>query len=479
MIPLPNLLLKVQFSPVDAILIVAVIFLIICSAFFSASETVFSTANLIRIKNNADDKVKGARKALWILEHYDKALSTILVCNNLVNIANTTICTILFGKFILNPTLANVLNTIIVTIVILICGEITPKNMAKSNADKWALKFAGILFFLIKVLTPITYPFYALQKAMLKKMKNEDNPTVTEDELGSIIDTMEEEGVLDSEDADLFQGVMDLDTQSVYDIMTPRVDVVGVDIEDDISELEKTFIESGFSRIPVYKADKDHIIGIVHQKDYFKKIVEKEKISIKDIMTEPIYVAENMKANDLIRLMQSEKKHMAVVIDEHGGTSGIVTFEDAVEEMLGDIYDEHDDDVVDSYIVKTGNNQYDVNPDIDLEELFDYLEIEHMPETEYTSLGGYLYSLSENLPEINQELDVVTVDEQLNDHADVVKKTVKLRFIITAVEDRSIEKVKLIVEPTTDTPATKSLKDVIKHKDHKDEENSNDDKKSE
>ena len=462
MIPLPNLLLAIKFNYLDAILIIAVIFLIIMSAFFSASETSFSTANYIRMKNNADENVKGARKALWIMDHYERALATILVGNNLVNIANTTICTILFGKFILNPTLANVLNTIIVTIVILICGEITPKNMAKVNADKFALRFSGLLFFLIKVLTPIVMPFYALQKAMLKKMKSDDNPTVTEDELGSIIDTMEEEGVLDSEDADIFQGVMDLDTQSVYDIMTPRVDVVAVEINDDINQLENTFVESGFSRIPVFEEDKDHIIGIVHQKDYFKKMVAKEKFSIKDIMTEPVFVAENMKANDLIRLMQSEKKHMAIVIDEHGGTSGIVTFEDAVEEMLGDIYDEHDDEIVDSYIVKTGNNTYDVNPDIDLEELFDYLEIEHMPDTEYTTLGGYLYSLCENLPELNQELDVVTVDEQLDDHAEVIRKTVKLKFIITAIEDRSIKKVKLIVEPTESEP-NKNLKET-KHK---------------
>lgn len=475
MIPLPNLLLAIKFNYLDAILIIAVIFLIIMSAFFSASETSFSTANYIRIKNNADENVKGARKALWIMDHYERALATILVGNNLVNIANTTICTILFGKFILNPTLANVLNTIIVTIVILICGEITPKNMAKVNADKFALRFSGLLFFLIKVLTPIVMPFYALQKAMLKKMKSDDNPTVTEDELGSIIDTMEEEGVLDSEDADIFQGVMDLDTQSVYDIMTPRVDVVAVEINDDINQLENTFVESGFTRIPVYEEDKDHIVGIVHQKDYFKKMVAKEKFSIKDIMTEPVFVAENMKANDLIRLMQSEKKHMAIVIDEHGGTSGIVTFEDAVEEMLGDIYDEHDDEIVDSYIVKTGNNTYDVNPDIDLEELFDYLEIEHMPDTEYTTLGGYLYSLCENLPELNQELDVVTVDEQLDDNAELVRKTVKLKFIITAIEDRSIKKVKLIVEPTESEP-NKNLKET-KHKEDNKENKENKDNK--
>ena len=266
------------------------------------------------------------------MEHYDKTLATILVGNNFVNIASTTVCSIIFGKLILNPTLANVLNTVIMTIVVLIFGEIFPKSLAKANADKFALKFSGIMFFLVKVMTPITSPFYALQKAMLKKVKVNDNPTVTEDELGSIIDTMEEEGVIDSEDADLFQGVMDLESQTVYDIMTPRVDVVAIEAKQSLKELETIFAESGFSRIPVYEEDKDHIVGIVHQKDYLKAVINSEKTTLKKLMTEPIFVAENMKANDLIRKMQQEKKHMAVVIDEHGGTSGIVTFEDAVEE---------------------------------------------------------------------------------------------------------------------------------------------------
>lgn len=471
MIPLPNLILQITFNVTDALLLLLIVVLLSLSAFFSASETAFSTANIIRIRNYADEKRKGARKALWIMEHFDKTLSTILVGNNFVNIASTTVCAIIFGKFILNPTLSNVLNTVVMTIVVLIFGEICPKSLAKANADKIALKFSGAMFFIIKVFTPIIYPFYALQKLMLKKVKAEDNPTVTEDELGSIIDTMEEEGVLNSDDADLFQGVMDLDSQTVYDIMTPRIDMVAIEINEDLKELEKIFVESGFSRIPVYEEDKDHVVGIVYQKDYLKQMLSGTKFSIKQIMTEPIFVAENMKANDLIRKMQSEKKHMAIVIDEHGGTSGIVTFEDAVEEMLGDIYDEHDDEVVESYITKIEDCVYDVNPDIDLEDLFDTLGIEHMPDTEYTTLGGYLYELSEDLPEQNQELDVVTVDEQMDDHGGIITKTIKLKFIISEIEDRSIKKVRLIVEPTDVEPNEKHLKRVNKKDDEDENEN--------
>lgn len=467
-------MLSVQFTLTDGLLIFSLIILLLLSSFFSSSETAFSTANLIRMRNCADEKVKGARKALWIMEHYDRTLATILVGNNFVNIASTTLCAIIFGKFILNPTLANILNTVIMTIVVLIFGEICPKSLAKANADKLALKFSGVMFVLIKVLTPVTYPFYSLQKGLLKRIKADENPTVTEDELESIIDTMEEEGVLNAEDADLIQGVMDLDTQTVYDIMTPRIDVVAINVKAELEELKQKFLESGFSRIPVYNEDKDHMIGIVHQKDYFKSLLSNKKFTIKSLMTEPIFVAENMKANDLIRKMQQDKKHMAVVIDEHGGTSGIVTFEDAVEEMLGDIYDEHDDEVVVSYLNKIEENTFEVNPDINLEELFESLEIEHMPETEYTTLGGYLYELAENLPELNQVLEVVTVDEQMDDHGDYITKTVKLTFTITEIEERSIKKVMLLVEPTETEPEKH-----LRHLKKKDEDGENEENKKE
>ncbi len=447
-IPLPNLMLNaVQFGVVDAILICVLVVLLFLSAFFSSSETAFSTANSIRMKNYVEEKRKGARKALYIMEHYDKTLATILVGNNFVNIASTTICAIIFGRLIVNPTLANILNTVIMTIIVLIFGEILPKAMAKANAEKFALRFSGIMFVLIKVMYPITILFMLLQKAVLKKSKAEDNPTVTEDELESIIDTMEEEGVLDANDADIFQGVMDLDEQSIYDIMTPRVDVIAVSIDSKIEELQKVFLESGYSRLPVYEEDKDHMIGIVHIKDFIAKVLNKDKFVIKDIMSEPIFVSENMKAKELIRKMQQEKKHMAIVIDEHGGTSGIVTFEDVMEEMVGDIYDEHDDEVIVPSLIKVSDNTYDVDPDINLEDLFEQLEIENVPETEYSSLGGYLYELCENLPEVNQKLEVIAIDEQMDDHGNLISKTITMELTLTEVEDMRIKKVRLVIDP--------------------------------
>ena len=381
-----------KFLVTDAVCLILLIFCLICSAFFSSSETAFSGANMIRIKNYAEEKKKGARRALYIMEHYDKTLSTILVGNNFVNIASTTICAYIFGKFILNPTLANVLNTVVMTIIILIFGEILPKSMAKTNPEKYAMKFSGILYFLMKVLTPITFFFGLMQKAATRKSKSTE-PTVTEDELESIIDTMEEEGVLDSDNANLIQGILDMGERTVYDIMTPRVDMVAIDKTATFDEVKDVFEKSQFSRIPVYYEDKDTIIGLLNQKDFMLQMLKNKDFNLAEIMTKPIFVTEPMKVDDLIRKMQKEKKHLAIVLDEHGGTSGLVTMEDALEEMVGEIYDEHDE-VESAPIMKNGENAFKIDPEITIEDLFEYLEIEHLPESDYNSVGGMLYEMS-------------------------------------------------------------------------------------
>lgn len=452
----PSLLLDVNFGLVHTFLLIGLIICLLLSSFFSASETAYSTASAIRMRTYADEKRKGARKALYIIDHYDKTLATILVGNNFVNIASTTICAIVFAALITDPTLSNVLNTVIMTIIVLIFGEIMPKSLAKANAEKVALKFSGVMFVLIKVMTPITFVFMWLQRLLLRKVKN-DNPTVTEDELESIIDTMEEEGVLDAKDADIFQGVMDLGEQETYDIMTPRIDVTAIDIDEDTETLKDLFITSEYSRIPVYQGDKDHMIGIVHIKDFMQQQLSGKKFKIADIMTDPLFVSENLKAKELIRTMQSEKKHMAIVIDEHGGTSGVVTFEDVMEEMLGDIYDEHDDEIVESYITESAPNEYDVSPDIALDDLFETLKIEHVPENEHASLGGYLFSLSQELPQEGQKLEVVTIDEDMDEHGSLIERTVKLEFEISEIEDMRIKNVHLKVLEVDDDKKKKAV----------------------
>lgn len=433
-----------KFLITDAVCLILLVFCLICSAFFSSAETAFSGANMIRIKNYAEEKKKGARRALYIMEHYDKTLSTILVGNNFVNIASTTICAYIFGKFILNPTLANVLNTVVMTIIILIFGEILPKSIAKANPEKHALKFSGILFFLMKVLTPITFFFGLMQRAATRKSKTNE-PTVTEDELESIIDTMEEEGVLDSDNANLIQGVLDMGERTVYDIMTPRVDMIAIDKTATFDEVKAVFEESQFSRIPVYFEDKDTIIGLLNQKDFMIQMLKNKEFNLSEIMTKPLFVTEPMKVDDLIRKMQKEKKHLAIVLDEYGGTSGLVTMEDALEEMVGEIYDEHDE-VETSPIVKNGENAFKVDPEITIEDLFEYLEIEHLPESDYSSVGGMLYEMSESLPVVGQTFELKAIDDILDEHNDYIQKVANLKFTITEVEDRRIKSVNLVVD---------------------------------
>lgn len=409
------------------------------SAFFSASEMVFTTVNQIRLKNLADNKTRGAREAIYITEHYDKTLATILIGNNLVNIGLTTICAYMFGVFISNPTLSNVLNTVIMTIIVLIFGEILPKTIGKADPLKLALRFSGIMFVILKVLTPISWIFLKMQKFATKKTKNQDEPSVTEGELESIIDTMEEEGVIDKNNAEIMQGVLELPSMTAYDIMTPRVDVTAINCEDDVKIIQDVFMETMFSRLPVYEENIDKIVGVLNQKDFFKVILSGDKFDIKKVMSKPLCINENMKVDDVISKMQTTKKHMAIVLDEHGGTSGIVCMEDCLEEMVGEIYDEHDDEIKE-FIDKKNDNEYIVDPDMDLKDFFEMLEIEHLPETEYNSVGGFLFDLSEELPEKNKEISYVTIDERIV-NGEYVSVPVDIKFILTKVEDNRIKEI--------------------------------------
>ena len=452
-----NNLFLATFTVADGLMIAGVILLIVFSAFFSASETAYTKANMLRLKGYADEKKKGARRAVYICEHSDKALSTILVGNNIVNIASTTICAYLFGKFVLNPTISNLLNTVIMTVIILIFGEILPKSISKSDPDKLALRFSGILFVLMKILTPITFVFGGLQKLVTKKKKIEA-PTVTEDELESIIDTMNEEGVIDNDEADILQGAIDIKTMTVGDIMTPRVDVVAASVDDSLDTIKNLFIEYQFSRMPIYQNDKDNIVGVLNQKDFMIKYLKNENIVISELMTKPSFVTESMNVDDVIRLMQKEKKHLLIVVDEYGGTSGIVSMEDALEEVVGEIYDEHDDEPVKKPITKIGENKYLLNREMSVEDLYDYLEIEHLPEESYSSVGIMLYELSQKLPSLGEKFTVTAIDDVLNEHNDYVHIVTKLNFTITKMEERRIEELMLEVSRDTTDDDGKDVK---------------------
>lgn len=461
-------LCAIMLGGVNIWLYILAILLIGGSAYFSASELAFTTVNQIRLKSLADNKVRGARKAIYITENYNKTLSTILIGNNLVNIGTTTICAYIFSTIFKNPTLANVLNTVIMTLVILTFGEILPKTLAKIDPQKFTLRTSGLMYVIIKILTPISFFFIKLQSIATKKIKNagaDESPTVTEGELESIIDTMEEEGVIDHENADIMQGVLELPSRTAYDIMTPRVDVSAINYTESVKNIQDLFMESMYSRLPVYDETIDKIIGVLNQKDFFKAMLSGEKIYIKKIMTEPLFINENMKVDDIIRKMQTSKKHMAIVLDEHGGTSGIVCMEDAIEEMVGEIYDEHDDEEKE-LVDKKNDHEYVVDPDMDLKDFFEMLEIEHLPDTTYTSVGGFLFDLSEELPEQGKVIVFKTVDERIENGV-YVSVLVEIHFTLTKVEDNRIKEIFVKVVDVGSAENSKSQED----KDKEDSEN--------
>lgn len=468
-------LCAITIGGVNIWLYVVCLFLIMCSAYFSASETAFSTVNQIRLRGLADNKVKGARKAIYITERYEKTLSTILIGNNLVNISLTTIAASIFGQLIANASLANVLNTVIMTIIVLTFGEILPKTIAKVNPMRFALATSGLMYFLMKLLTPLSWFFLKMQAVASKKAKDtsvEKTPTVTENELESIIDTMEEEGVINKDNAEIIQGVLEIQSKTAYDIMTPRVDVSAINYTESVKNIQDMFINTMYSRIPVYDETIDKIIGVLNQKDFFKAMLSGEKFYIKKIMSEPLFINENMKVDDIIRAMQSSKKHMVIVLDEHGGTSGIVCMEDAIEEMVGEIYDEHDIFDEKELCDKKNEHEYVIDPDMGLKDLFGMLEIEHLPDTDYTSVGGFLFELTKELPVQDKVIYYKTIDERII-NGEYQSILVEVHFTLSKVEDNRIKEITVTV-----VDCDKDTKEDEKAKAENSDEENNEDKKS-
>lgn len=430
------------FDITNAGYIIGIILLLICSAFFSASEIAFSSSSRVRIKSLAEQNKKGARKALYICEHFDSALSTILVGSNFVNILSTTLCASLLLNLILNPVVYNVVNTVVMTIVILVFCEILPKSICKINPENSALKLATVLYVVMKVLYVFCVPFNLLQKACTKKAKKAKKPTITEDELEDIVETMEDEGVIDEQNAEIIFGALKFNDVSVKDIMTPRVDMVCVNVSSTIEEITDSFLKNQYSRVPVYNKSKDNIVGILNQKDFFSAIVGKSKVKLEDMITPAIFVSKNTKLNDVMKVMQREKKHMAIVSDEYGGTSGIITMEDCFEEVFGEVYDEHDDSVVQT-ISKLEENKYLINANLSVEELFDYLQIEKMPKNKYSTIATFLCDIAKKLPQQGAVINFKTVDEVIDEDSKFIQKNITLSFKLKKVEKRRIKEVEL------------------------------------
>ncbi|MFH5881489.1 hemolysin family protein [Liberiplasma polymorphum] len=422
-------------SDISWISIALIIVFLLVSSFFSMSETVFSSLNIIRIRTFIEDHKKGSKKAYWIHDHFDLTLSTILVGNNLANIALATISVGVFSRIFENSeTLVMVFNTFVMTTIILIFGEIIPKSLAKKHSDVLALKISGFLYIVIKLLRPIT-AIFILIKSWFIKPDNRVTISVTEDELETIIDTMEEEGSIDEDEAEMLQSVLDLSQRKVYEIMTPRVDMIAIEVEDTLEEIKEVFFEHQFSRLPVYEEYRDNVIGVLTERDFFTCLIKGESFKIREMMKTPIFVSKSMRVDTLIETLQRENSHLAIVSDEFGGTSGIVTMEDALEELVGEIYDEHDD-IDEDHLKMLNENEYGVNADMYLADLFEELEIGNPPSSDKT-IGAWLYDIFEDIPEVDM---TYTMQQKLiTYHHNETPKVVQLTFIIKEIKDRRIK----------------------------------------
>ena len=438
----------------------ALVVLLMLSAFFSSSETAYSTANLIRLKNYQDEKRKGAKKAVYIAENFDVTLITLLVGNNIVNIAATTIATIIFSSFISNEFWSNFANVVVMTLLVLTFGEIIPKSIAKRKPEELALKFSGVFYIVMKLLMPISFLFHKLRKAVIKEEVS-DEPFMTEDELENVIDVMEDQGVLDENDAELISNSLSLNDKTVYDIMTPRVDMICVNIEDSVLNIRDIFFEYQYSRLPVYRDDKGNIVGLLRERDFFTALIKygADKVNINKLITKPYFVSKATKVDDLIRDMQKAKQHFGVVVDEYGGTDGIVTLEDCLEEIVGEIYDEYDDEEKIVDLKEIGENKYLISAEMELEDLFEQLELGKAPLSEYSNVGGFIYDLCEELPQEGMHVEYESVYEKI-DLENPISITYNLNFLIKQVKERRIRLVELSIEVKEDNEEEKDNKSL-------------------
>ena len=383
-------------SSLSILLITLCIFL---SAFFSAAETSFSSLNRIRIKNMADKGDAGARLVSRLLSRYGKLLSTVLIGNNLVNIGATAIATVLFIRAYGEDT-GSGLATLVITLILLVFGEITPKTLASKRPEKMAIFAAPILHVLMVVCTPLTWLFSRWQNFVSGLIPDSPELSITEDELLTMVDTAENEGGINEQESTLIRNSIDFSDQEAKEIMTPRVDIEGIDRSSTKEDVSRRFAETGYSRLPVYEEDVDHIIGIIYQKDFFNKVFPSDS-DISSIIRPVLFITEHKNIGELLRELQQKKLQIAVVLDEYCGTAGIVTMEDILEELVGEIWDEHDEIVQE--IEKISDTEYIAMGNANLEKLFD--EMGRPFDSEILTVNGWIYELCGHVPVTGETIE--------------------------------------------------------------------------
>lgn len=414
--------------------VIIIIVCLICSAFFSSSEIAFASANKVRLKRAAEEKgTTSAKLAFKIYNNYESALATILIGNNLVNIASESVATVIVIGLLgsANAWIA----TIVMTVIVLICGEIVPKIVVKTMPETFSTLFSIPLY----VLMIITKPIVVVVDGIIKLLshlwkKGVDTAPISEEELETILDTVEDEGVIDEEKCDLLQSAFDFDEVQAYEIITPRVDMVAVDADMEREEMLALLLDSSYTRIPVYKDTIDNIIGILHVNLVVRDLVEDPEADILNSLMEPVFVHKTMPLNDVLNLMRGNRNHMVVVTDEYGGVMGILTMEDVVEQLVGDIWDENDE--IEPEIVELSDGTLEIDGDMRIEDFFDEVEFDDRDfDDDNATVGGFVVEQLGRYAEPGDEVDYEN-----------------LSFTVLETDSRRIEKLKVEVHPEEEDP---------------------------
>ena len=408
-------------------MIAALVILVILSAFFSATETAFTSLNRIRLKSRADSGNKRAAPTLRIAEDYDKLLSTNLIGNNIVNISASTVGTVLFTKLFLDY--GPLVSTVVLTVVILVFGEISPKSMAKENAEAFAMFAAPIMRVLMTVLAPVNYLFAQWKKLLSRIFRKSEEEGITEEELITMVDQAENEGGLDQHEGQLNRSAIEFNDLEVEEILTPRVDIVAAEDTATMDEIAAIFAENGYSRLPIYHDTIDNIIGVIHEKDFHAARYHGQE-DVSAIVSNVLYTTGSTKISDLLRILQRAKAHMVIVVDEYGGTEGLCTLEDIVEELVGEIWDEHDE-VIEEF-KKQSDGSYLISCNANLTDLYDLFSIKG--ERDCTTVSGWVMEEIGRVPEEG--------DHFVYENLDVT---------VTRVDHRRVLEIRVVVLPQEDT----------------------------
>ncbi len=421
--------------------IILIIVLVALSAFFSASETALSSANKIRLKSMADNGSKGAERALRVIKKYDKTITTILIGNNIVNIACSSIATLLTISLLTNISAefasawGSVISTIATTLIVLTFGEVLPKSIAKDHAEGFSIFVAAPISFLMFIFTPFSALFILMKKGISKLFRTKQSVSMTEEELKVIIEEIEDEGVLETQESNLVRSALEFDEITVDEIITPRVRIVAVENTASVDEVRAKFLAEEYSRMPVYEKTLDNIIGTITEKDFFKAYEKHGRdFTIRDILQETIYLPQMLKISEVLRNMQKEKCHLAVVLDQHGGTLGIVTMEDILEELVGEIWDESDE--VRSPVTAVDDRTFEVYGEVSLNSLrrfFNTRDIDVEIASEANTVAGWVLELFGSIPKSG---DIHTADSfRITVLEAITPRVNKIRIELTSSQD--------------------------------------------